>query len=288
MSSAPLYSRVARTIARIAVPSHRRWRATLRSCTLRAELASERLGPRDAIVCGCPRSGTALLAASLFQPPKMVTVMEPWDGLRVAPSELFSSVRGELAGGALARGRLQIDDLRDSGSVAWQRDGERTFSVDATDETVLAVKWPCYWQLLGVLPSTKFIVCVRDPAEVVASFAAKGGRLAQGLEYDVAFNQELNDSLLAAYSTDQARRIGLYDAVYERVLAHAQDPNVLLVRYEHWFQNPSALLEEISAFLNVDVTNSLARITAPSPERDQGEAKRIRATSTTAERLGYR
>jgi len=81
-------------------------------------------GPRDFIICGCSRTGTSLLAAALFQPPEVVTVMEPWDGLGMSPAELFASLRDEIGRDhRLTRGRLDIAALEETRQVRWVRDG---------------------------------------------------------------------------------------------------------------------------------------------------------------------
>lgn len=259
----------------------------MRSCTLTPDAAAGALSTRSLIICGCPRSGTALMTAALFQPPSIATVMEPWDGLRLAPLQLFGEIRQELAGGELRRGRLRIDRLLDNGEVLWQRDGENSYDVHVDDGAVVGIKWPTYWQLLGRVTGAKFVVCVRDPAEVVRSFEQQGGRLSQGLEYDVAFNSDLNRALLEQHHTDEARRLGLYDTANERVLRHADEPNVFLARYERWFADPSGLLADLSDFLGVDVTEAPVRIRPPRSVPEERHSSDIRRRSTTAHRLGY-
>lgn len=283
----PALLRGAMGVASQVLPRHRRWRALLRSCTLTPDAVEEPTGHRNVVICGCPRSGTALVTAALFQPPTMVTVMEPWDGMRLPPAQLFESVRAELAEGTLRRGRLRVDLVKE-GRVAWQHDGERSFPVDYdAASTIVGVKWPAYWQLLGRLPDTAFIVCIRDPAEVVTSFERTTGRLSSGLEYDIAFNRALNSALLAEHKDDESRRIALFDAANERILQHLDDDNVCAVRYEQWAADPAGLLSEISAFLNADVTGSAIDI-RPSPPVEPDRAAEIRARSRTAAALGYR
>jgi hypothetical protein len=75
------------------------WEELLATLTLDPDALADPLpppGPDDVIVCGSSRSGTTLLSAMLFQPPRAVCVMEPWDALRLAPAELFASFRAEL------------------------------------------------------------------------------------------------------------------------------------------------------------------------------------------------
>jgi len=227
------------------------------------------------------------MTAALFQPPSIVTVMEPWDGLRLKPSELFTSIRQEAESGNLRRGRLRIDLLRENGEVRWQPDGAQVFDVSANSESLIGVKWPTYWQLLGRAPAVKFVVCVRDPAEVVRSFEQQGGRLAQGLDYAVAFNADVNNSLQDRFRSEENRRIGFYDTVNEHVLRHRDDPDVFVAHYERWFVDRSGLLSDLSSFLGVDVTEIPVKIRPPASAPDGKAADQIRARSTTAKELGY-
>ena len=109
-------------------PKHRKWRRLLRSLTMDPDSMRHPVPEptaRDFIICGAPRSGTSLLAAVLYQPPRVVTVMEPWDGMRLPPADLFASVREEIVQtGWLQKGRLDVEALRSRGEVRWGRDGE--------------------------------------------------------------------------------------------------------------------------------------------------------------------
>lgn len=272
---------------------HELERCSLELQTARDSLALETSqGPagRNAILCGCPRSGTSLLAAALFQPPRMVTVMEPWEGLREPPSDVFRWLREEVRDGRLPNTRLDLDALESEGRVAWTRAPRSRRGVSADSQAIHAVKWPCFWQLLGASTTVKFLVCVRDPAAVVSSMGCETGRLRLGVDYDVPFNRELNQRLLLAHDDDERRRVALYDEVYTHVLRHANDANVMLVQYERWFEEPITLLAEVSAFLDCDLSAPLVRIRGHAPMmRAPGgsDAAEIRAMSLTAAALGY-
>lgn len=278
---------------RLVSPRHRRWQALLRSCQLDPGALPDPLpepGPRDFIICGSPRTGTALLAAQMFQPPKIVTVMEPWDGLRLPPAALFDSLRSEIDRGVLRRGRLDVRALRDRGEVCWVREGHQEASLSVDADALLGVKWPAFWRYLGRLPATKFLVCLRHPASVVASYRNAGGRLAEGLEYDVAFHRNMNHDLLATTDDPVRRRVALFDHISRHVLAHLDDDNVLAVRYERWFDDPERLMEEIAAFLDVDGglwpgPAGIGGTSPPPPPQEDVEA--VARYCRTAERLGY-
>jgi hypothetical protein len=273
-------------------PRRRRWERFLRSLPLNpdeldAPLAP--LGPHDFIICGCPRSGTTLVAAALFQPPRMLTCMEPWDGMRLPPAPLFASLRAEVEQtGALRRGKLDVRELGRSGRVRWCQEGEAVAEVSMQSPWLLGVKWPGYWRYLGCLPSARFIVCLRDPYEVVGSFKAMGGRLGDGLQYDTSFNRDLNRELLAETSDPALRRVLLFEYVHKRLIPHLSRPEVLVVRYERWFDDRDALLVDLSRFLGHPVTAQQVAIRRPDPpvltHRDRDL---IAEHCTTAPLLGY-
>lgn len=283
---------VARSAARWVWPRQRRWQRLLASLTLDPDRLTRPLpepGPRDFIICGSPRTGTALLAAMLHQPPEVVTVMEPWDAMRLAPAELFRSLREEIAGGELRRGRLDVPAMRESRRVVWCRDGERPHTIDVNDRYLLGVKLPAFWRYLDLLPNTKFLVCLRNPVETVTSYRLAGGRTAHGFDYAAPFNERMNRELEAVTDDPAVRRVLLYDYIATRILPHLDQPNVLPVRYERWFEEAESLREEIGAFLGVDLGE-------PPIDLEPGggaihatneDVAVTRAYCTTAEPLGY-
>jgi hypothetical protein len=284
--------RHARTAAGLVSPRYRRWRRFLSELSLDPDRLAQPVEPpsgRDFIICGCPRTGTSLLSAVLYQPPVAVTVMEPWDGMRLPPSELFASLRREIeTTGRIARGKLDVGALSADGEVRWRKEGTTPEAVSVEDGYLLGVKWPAFWRYIDLLPTTRFLVCLRHPLEVIASFKKVGGRLSQGLEYDTAFNRRMNDELLTTRDV-ALRRIRFFDSVHSHVIPHLSRPNVLPVRFERWFSEPDRVLAEISAFLEADLTTLSPVIKRPGPIHGLDEAERdlIRRHCRTAERLGY-
>ena len=282
----------ARAAATRLSPRHRRWRRLLDSLTLDPDrLPRPVTAPdeRDFVICGCPRTGTALLTAMLFQPPRVVTVMEPWDGMRLPPDELFASLRREVATGRLRRGRLDLSALEHDGAVVWCRDGQREHRVDAAPDHLLGVKWPAFWRYLELLPATRFLVCLRDPAATVHSFARVGGRLSEGLDYETPFNRRMNEALTTATPDPAERRVLLYDYINERLLPHLSRPNVLVVRFERWFTEPAALVADIGRFLGVELRPGVARVDARQAHApdDEETLALVRRYCRTAPALGY-
>ncbi len=289
-----MITKTLRDAASVVSPRHRAWRRLVASLTLDPDLLPMPIpepGERDFVICGSPRSGTALLVAMLFQPPRVVTVMEPWDALRMPPRDLFDSLRHELATtGVLGRGRLDIAALVREGAVAWCRDGEWPQPVEVDEGFQLGVKFPAFWRYLDLLPQTRFLVCLRDPVEVVRSYSSTGGRLEQGLDYDVPFNAAMNNELLAATGDPAVRRVMLYDYIHRRIMPHLARPNVLAVRYERWFTEPDRLLAEIAKFLDADLTAPMARLERPRSRGDvtgRGERDLLGTHCSTAAPLGY-
>lgn len=281
-----------RGAAALVSPRHRRWRRLLRSCQLdpgQMDPPLDAPGPCDFIVCGSPRTGTALVTAELFQPPDIVTVMEPWDGLRLPPADLFGSLREEIqATGRLSRGRLDLKSLLQAGEVRWCRDGERPHPVKVSPNHHLGVKWPTFWQYLDLLPDTRFVVCLRDPREVVASYRRSGGWVARGLDYPVAFNRRMNEYLASASDDDALRRVLLFDYIHQRILPHLDRPNVLPLRYERWFTQPKQVMRELGEFLGLGLDRLPVSIRPPRPpDLSPRELDLLRRHCSTAGPLGY-
>jgi len=247
-------------------------------------------GDDDFIICGCPRTGTTLLTAALFQPPNVVTVMEPWDGMRLAPQPLFASLREEIdRTGQLTRGRLDIDALRGRGAAAWRPEDGQHQRVDVNAGWKLGVKWPGYWRYLDRLPSTRFIVCLRDPVEVITSLADQTGPGSRGLERDTRFDRSLNRTLRASTPDPRRRRVELFDHVHEQLLPYLERENVLAVRYERWFDDRDALLDDLGQFLAADVREPLVRVDVPtrSDVRQADARALVSMYCRTAGALGY-
>lgn len=284
--------RVRDTVAAIS-PRRRRWDRFQRSLSLDPDRLPRPLqgpGPRDFIICGSPRSGTTLACAMLFQPPRVVTVMEPWDGMRLPPAQLWASLREEIATTErLRRGRLDVTALQKTGSVEWCQEGQDGWLMTLDDDYLLGVKWPAYWRYLKLLPDTKFVVCLRHPYETIGSYKRSGRRLAVGLDYDTAFNREMNSELLRATRDEAQRRVLLFEYVHTRMLPYLTRPNVFVLRYERWFDDREGLLAELSRFLDVSLGSGLPAL---RPARggallDESEMALIRQLCRTAEALGY-
>lgn len=272
-------------------PSRHRWRRLLSSLQLDPddlESPIEPPGNDDFLVCGSPRSGTALVSAALWHPPSVVSVMEPWDAMRVPPADLCRSLRAEIEAGMLRRGRLDVNALLADGSVRWCRDGECPVRVAVEPGWQLGVKLPAFWRYLDLLPTTRFVVCLRSPAEVIASYRAQDGTLRDGLEYDIAFNRRLNEELRRATSDPVLRRIMLFDRIHDALLPHLGRPNVHVVRYERWFDDPVGQVEDLGRFLGAELDPH--RVTVGEPQATplpDSELAALRRHCRTAAALGY-
>jgi hypothetical protein len=273
-------------------PASRRWRKFLGALPLDPDrLAVPVMEPttRDFIMCGAPRTGTTLLSAMLVQPPHVITVMEPWDGMRFPPVDLFRSLRASLgANGSLLSGKLEMRALLGRGEVRWTREGQVAEPVALGGGFALGVKWPAYWRLLSYLPHTKFLITLRNPYDAIASFRRQGGRLRMGLEYETAFNRVMNDHLAHTTSNLALRRIRMFDYIHERIVPYLGRPNVLIVRYERWFNEPDTVRREIAEFLDIPLREGPAQLRRrqPAPVNTE-ERELIRSECRTAAAIGY-
>jgi hypothetical protein len=215
--------------------------------------------------------------------------MEPWDCFRLLPADLVRSLRAEVeTTGQFSRGRLDIPAIAAERRVRWCRDGEKPVAVRMDEDCLLGVKMPAFWRYLDLLPRTKFLVCLRDPVEVVSSFGSVGGRLAQGQDYDIPFNREMNRLLSLVTDDPLIRRVLLFDFVAERILPLLGSDRVHVVRYERWRSDPAGQMEAVGAFLGRALQPPPVDIVAPTSPRPAPEViAAVRRYCTTAERLGY-
>lgn len=286
-------STVARRILQVVSPRHRRWKALVDSLQLErgAILDSDlQLGGDEFLICGFPRSGTALLTALLFQPPDVVAVMEPWDAMRLPPRQLFDSLRAEISAGQLKRGRLDLTALRECAAVEWCGDGATSAAISPHATTQYGVKFPTFWQLLDRIPDARFLVCVRHPYDVITSFSKQSGSLSAGLEYDIPFNQALNEKLVRATSDPETRRILLYELIAQGIAAAMDRSNVLIVRYESWVDEPEAQWDRICRHLNVSLAlpRDLLQVRPDNLDPTRAEFMRVWGSRLpTAQAIGY-
>ncbi len=243
-------------------------------------------GARDFIVTGCPRTGTSLAAAALFQPPTCITVVEPWAGMRLPPQALFEHVRSTR--GDIRIGTLDFAALMEKQRVVRCPEGTSTVNVAYDDETLMGIKWPSFVQYLPLLPNTRFVVCLRHPFEVIASMAAQGGGLREGQDYALPFNRRMNQAIRHRTNVPALRRIELFDYVHERILPYLEAPNVFVLRYERWWSDPQRLLSEVGAFLGADLSQPNVQVAQRGEVRlSSAERALITRHSRTAHRLGY-
>lgn len=274
-------------------PAGRRWRRLLASLALDPDRLPRPVtepGAGDFIICGAPRTGTTLLTSMLWQPPSVVTVMEPWDGLRLAPAALFASLREEIeTTGSLSRGRLDVAALLREGKVRWTAEHDQRVALTVEAGYRLGVKWPAYWRYLGLLPTTRFLVCLRHPYEVISSFEHASRRLAGGADYLVPYNRQMNAEIKASSRDPAVRRVALYDYINERILPYLSATNVLAVRYERWHSESETVREEIGNFLGVELRQGAARLRQSSGADRLSARDRcvIRSHCRTATQLGY-
>lgn len=277
-------------------PARLRFRLFLRKYKLNPDTLPQPLAgisDRDFFIAGCPRTGSSLAAAALHQPPHVVTSVEPWDGLRLPPAELFRSFRQEIdTHGTITRSTLAYEPLLTNGKVVRVPEGSTRADVTVSPNYQLGIKWPAFYRYLPLMPDARFVICLRHPFEVLSSFKAQGGSLHEGMEYPAEFNRTINQAVRRRTSDWAERRIALFDEAHERIIPYLSRPNVYVLRYERWFTEHGKLMDELSAFLGVRLGAGPAKIATPKSS-DGGntltpkEREAIRRTSTTAGRLGY-
>jgi hypothetical protein len=64
----------------------------------------------------------------------------------------------------------------------------------------------------------------------------------------------MNKELQQATSDPALRRVLPFEYVHQRLLPHLERPEVLVVRYERWFDDREALLRDLSQFLGHCIT----------------------------------
>ena len=89
----------------------------------------------------------------------------------------------------------------------------------------------------------------------------------------------------------KGREIRVYDYVNRRIIPFLNHANVFVVRYERWFRDARALLDELGAFVGVGIDDPLVAIRPPrsggSFALSDREMGLIRDHCTTAAALGY-
>lgn len=191
--------------------------------------------------------------------------------------------------GGLGSGRLDLEALGEDGIVRWADAPNSIEKISVSPGFQLGVKWPTFWQYLGLLEETRFLVCVRHPFEVVASYKRKGGRLGLGLDYEVKFNRKMNAELSKATGDPARRRVLFCEYVMERMLPHVGGTNVLVVHYERWFGDSRGLLSDLSSFLGREIEgpNTEIRRSLPPDNLSAHEIRLIRQICKSAEAFGY-
>jgi hypothetical protein len=95
--------------------------------------------------------------------------------------------------------------------------------------------------------------------------------------------------LTSATRDPALRRVLLFDHIHRRLVPHLDRPEVLVVRYERWFQDPEALLAEVGSFLDADLSTPSVRVRPPANEGRLDDRSRALLVErcTTADALGY-
>ncbi len=248
---------------------------------------------RTFLMTGPPRSGTTYLSAVLHDPPRIITVSDPaglWKryytthGKSEAILEEIESFRAQIVAGEPTptlegtpgyAGQQRVDTWN-------QKKRSATYSVAGT--TLIGFKNPeIFLDHLEIFVKAGIptLITVRHPEAVISSWKNSDPRRPLGFAN--------GDSLIHTPKSTSPieRRIDLLNHMTGLIIAARTAPNVLLIRYEDWFEN--APIGKISDFLSLDEPFSLI----PPPIKpgpvalEPEELALIRKRLAVYEDLGY-
>lgn len=189
-----------------------------------------------------PRSGSTLLATLLNRHPDVLAPPEPWLMLAVQQIGrvcLRHPANSQLIGTAVStfqRGNTELTMARQYASGIYNK------HLAASRKKILIDKTPRYFHILDYLQSTfpraKFIVLVRNPLDIAASYKAS---------WDINLADRLRTREDCSYNFDWV--VGT-KAIAEFV--KSANSQTYLVRYEELVANPGAVLVPLLRFIGAD------------------------------------
>ncbi|MCK4910300.1 MAG: sulfotransferase [Thermodesulfovibrionales bacterium] len=253
------------------------------------------------ILCGLPRSGTTYLAALLYNPPEVITLSEAggkWKqfyrehGVDPGIFDLLKDFRKRILDGEEMATFEGTAGFEGKGRVdTWNQKKEQR-KVDALPDFHLGLKNPeIFLAYLGMFAEAglKCIVTVRHPAAVINSWVKKvQKKLDRGKSVEGKFAN--GDCLAYSSKSDDIvqRRIDLYNHLAGLVLEHKGHDNVMVIRHEDWYTDPTQL-ERVTGFLGIPSLGYLrpAPIKPDPPVLSAQEQERINKGCTIAAKLRY-
>jgi hypothetical protein len=229
---------------------------------LRCPISRRSTATPELIITGIPRSGTSLLCnllhrldncVALNEPPEVAAMMlesPPW-GL----ARFFRDIRRDVLDGKPLRNKLASGKVTQDTAVAGQI--ETYHPCVAASDFVLGIKTTLPFlsrlpQIRRVMPNARFVVCVRDPLETLASWKTSFAHLRdadiRGIQIGNPDDPELTGhqrhrlAAIAAIPETPARRAAWW--AYWADLIHDSLEHLILVRYDDLAMNPRQTLDK--------------------------------------------
>jgi hypothetical protein len=217
--------------------------------------------PGNLLITGVPRSGTSYLCRCLDQLDDLAVVNEPailFEGLRYGPEPwmvpvLHADLRAAIDAGEPvenkldARGRLTEDTAVEERRAAYRPQLKHADWILATKNTLAYLAR--LEGLLRVMPEARIVLCIRHPADALASWKGTFAHLASGDPSQLPVGGLADPFLpahlrrglqdVAALARPAWRRAAWWRLLAEEIARWREHPRVALVRYEDLVADPA-------------------------------------------------
>lgn len=264
------------------------WAGLLEPTKLRSRATVGATGPAappaELVITGIPRSGTSYVCSLLHDYDNCVVVNEPqavFRSLREEPvpwgvGRLYRDLRAAVAQGD------PIENKLDGGRVVEDTAGSdvRTLYVPEVTDTdfVLGTKNTLAYlarlrPLRRALPNARFVACVRNPFDTIASWKRSFAHLRDAAVHSIPVGSD-DDPMLSDHQRRQLRGIGSLDGAAERRAAWwrylaeailAEADWLTIVRYEQLVGDPTGVVESILDGLPAGSCRTSSAVPAPRP-----------------------
>lgn len=224
--------------------------------------AARSIEPGNLLITGVPRSGTSYLCQCLDSLDNLAVINEPsilFDGLRYGPEPwmvpvLHADLRAAIDAGESvenkldARGRLTEDTAVEEHRAEYRPQLRDSHWVLASKNTLAYMAR--LDGLLRVMPEARVVMCIRHPADTLASWKGTFAHLASGDPRilpvgglaDPFLPAHLRRTLEDIIAMDRPawRRAAWWRMLAEEVLRWHDHPRVTLLRYEDMVADPAS------------------------------------------------
>jgi hypothetical protein len=218
--------------------------------------------PGNLLVTGVPRSGTSYLCQCLDRLDNLAVINEPqilFDGLRYGPEPwmvpvLHADLRAAIDAGEPVENKFDAHGRLTEDTAVEETRGDYRPSLRNRDWVMASKNTLAYMArldgLLRVMPEARIALCIRHPADTLASWKKTFAHLASGDPRGLPVGG-LADPYLPAHQRTALERIATLDhpawcrAAWWRMLAEEalrwrDHPRVMLVRYEELVADPAS------------------------------------------------